>query len=121
LCIGQGFVRDDGTIEKYTPGPIEERHHGYWKTDARHPASSAQMAAMGLLAYELGYDPEAAAVAKILLENLPEENMGGVYGYLRPRPEQISPRFRNAPPLFQTRAVVFWLDAYWRGRMLEVL
>ena len=119
LCIGQGFFADDGSLLKYEPGPIDDVHHGYWKTDARHPASTAQIAALAMLIHELGYDPQAGTVGRTLLENLREEHTGGIRGYVFASPEQMPPQIRdNAPPkFFSTRVVVFWLDAYWRGKL----
>ena len=43
LCVGQGDFQPDGTVQRYTPGPIDDVHHGYWCTDAPHPASTAQV------------------------------------------------------------------------------
>lgn len=123
LCIGQGFFRDDGLLEPYTPGPVDDVHHGYWKTDARHPASTAQMACLAMLVQELGYDPDAGEVGRRLLEAVREEHTGTIRGYVYTHPEQMPPAFRDnlPPPLFATRTVVFWLDAYWRGRWLGVV
>lgn len=123
LCIGQGFFRDDGLLEPYTPGPVDDVHHGYWKTNARHPASTTQMACLAMLIQELGYDPDAGAVGRRLLEAVRAEHTGGIRGYVYTSPDQMPPAFRDnpPPPLFATRTVVFWLDAYWRGRMLGVL
>jgi hypothetical protein len=123
LCIGMGTFTDDGLLEPYTPGPIDDVHHGYWKTDARHPGSTAQMACLAMLIHELGYDPEAGATGRKLLERIGEEQTGVVDGYSSPRPEQMPPWSRDTPPpqLFNTRIVVFWLDAYWRGRLWGVI
>ena len=119
LCIGQGFFNDQGLLDKYEPGPIDDVHHGYWKTDARHPASTTQMAGLAMLAHELGYDPEAGAVGKALLEKVTEEHIGTARGYVFASREQMPPEYRENPPpkFFNTRVVVFWLDAYWRGRL----
>ena len=123
LCIGMGYFTDDGLIEKYEPGPIDDVHHLYWKTDARHPASTAQMACLAMLIHELGYDSDAGATGAMLLENVTEEHTGVVGGYIFSSPEQIPPAYRDDPPpkLFSTRAVAFWLDAYWRGVLRGVL
>ena len=43
LCVGQGDFLPDGTVQRYKPGPIDDVHHGYWCTDAPHPASTAQV------------------------------------------------------------------------------
>ena len=117
LCIGMGFFRDDGLLEKHEPGPIDDVHHGYWKTDARHPASTTQMACLAMLIHELGYDAEAGEVGKTLLENVTEAHTGKRYLYTSP--EQMPPQMRDNPPpeFFNTRTVVFWLDAYWRGKL----
>ena len=119
LCIGMGNFTDQGLIEKYEPGPIDDVHHGYWKTDARHPASTAQIAGLAMLIHELGYDPEAGDIGRTLLENITEEHTGVIGGYVFTNPDQMSPAYRNDPPekLFTTRIVAFWLDAYWRGKL----
>ena len=121
LCIGQGFFTDDGLLEKYEPGPADDVHHGYWKTDARHPASTAQIAGLAMLIHELGYDDDAAGVGVKLLENVTEAHTGQRYVYTSP--EQMPPESREKPPqeFFHTRIVVFWLDAYWRGKLHGVL
>lgn len=123
LCIGMGNFTDDGLIERYAPGPIDDVHHGYWKTDARHPASTVQMAALAMLTHELGYDPTAGAVGKQLLAQVAIEQTGDQRGYLVNHPAQMPPSFAENPPplLFNTRTVVFWLDAYWRGKLQGVL
>jgi hypothetical protein len=119
LCIGQGTFTDQGTVEPYEPGPIDDVHHGYWKTNARHPASTAQVASLAMLVAELGFDLEAGAVGKMLLENVKETHLGTMRGYLYTDPSQMPPAQREEPPptLFNTRTVVFWLDAYWRGKL----
>ena len=105
------------------PSPADDVHHGYWKTDASHPASTAQMAGLAMLAYELGYDPEAGRVGKRLLEAVTAEHTGDIRGYFSANPRQMPPAYRDNPPpkLFNTRTVVFWLDAYWRGKLHGVL
>ncbi|MBM3240579.1 hypothetical protein FJZ31_30210 [Candidatus Poribacteria bacterium] len=122
LCIGMGHFTNDGLIEKYEPGPINDVHHGYWKTGARHPASTAQMACLAMLIHELGYDSEAGIVGKMLLENITEAHTGVISGYIFTSPEQMPPAYRDNPPpkFFSTRVVVFWLDAYWRGKLHDV-
>ena len=76
-----------------------------------------------MLAHELGYDPEAGAVGKALLEKVTEEHTGAIRGYVFANREQMPPAYREDPPpkLFETRVVVFWLDAYWRGRLHGVI
>jgi hypothetical protein len=80
------------------------------------------MAALAMLVHELGYDSDAAQVGTMLLENVREEYTGSIRGFLFTSPEQMPPAWRvNTPaPLFHTRVVSFWLDGYWRGRMLNV-
>ena len=121
-CIGMGNFTDAGLVERYEPGPIDDVHHGYWKTAAPHPASTAQMAALAMLACELGYDAEAGAIGKQLLERITPAETGDRRGYLASDPRQMPPAYRDNPPplLFNTRTVVFWLDAYWRGQLLEL-
>lgn len=119
LCLGMGDYKEDGTIEKYQPGHIDDVHHGYWKTDARHPGSTTQIACLAMLIHELGYDAGAGAVGKMLLENITAAYTGGsVYT----TPAQRPPWFRDNPPaqLFATRVVAFWLDGYWRGKLLGI-
>ncbi len=71
LCIGMGNFMDDGLIEKYEPGPADHVDHcNYWKTDARHTASTTQMACLAMLIQELDYDSEAGSVGKTLLSNV---------------------------------------------------
>ena len=129
LCIGMGNFMDDGRIEKYEPGPAEHvDHSNYWKTDAGHPASTAQMACLAMLIQELGYDADAGSVGKTLLTKVAETLEDNyrrlpVNGYLYTHLEQMPPSQRDdpPPPLFQTRTVVFWLDAYWRGKLHGIL
>lgn len=123
LCIGQGDFTSEGTVERYEPGPIDDVHHGYWKTDARHPASTAQMAALAMLINELGYDDQAGATGVRLLKNVGHEQLGDVRGYLFTHAEQMPPDWRGSPPppLFNTRTVVFWLDAFWKAQQQGVL
>lgn len=122
-CIGMGNFTEAGLVERYEPGPIDDVHHGYWKTAAPHPASTVQMAALAMLAQALGYDDEAGAVGKLLLERVGIEQTGDRRGYLATDPAQMPPAYREQPPplLFNTRTVVFWLDAYWRGKLQGVL
>ncbi|MBV7339389.1 hypothetical protein KFU94_66480 [Chloroflexi bacterium TSY] len=119
-CIGMGNFTIDGLVERYEPGPIDDVHHGYWKTAAPHPASTAQMAGLAMLAHELGVDAEAGTVGKQLLTRMTEAETGDRRGYLYDDPTQMPPASRKNPPptLFNTRTVVFWLDAYWRGKLL---
>jgi len=119
LCIGMGNFTDKGLIDKYDPGPIDDVHHGYWKTDAPHPASTAQMACLAMLIHELDYDSEAGTIGKMLLENITEANTGVIRGYIFTNREQMPTAYRDSPPpkFFNTRMVVFWLDAYWRGKL----
>ena len=129
LCIGMGNFMDDGSIEKYEPGPADHVDHcNYWKTDARHPASTAQMACLAMLIQELGYDAEAGNVGKKLLSNVAETLEDDyrplpIDAYLYTHPEQMPPSQRDnpPPPIFGTRTVVFWLDAYWRGKLHGLL
>jgi len=118
-CIGMGNFTATGVVERYEPGPIDDVHHGYWKTDAPHPASTAQMAALAMLVQELGYDEEAGALGKGLLERIDVAQTGDRRGYLSTSPTQMPPGYAENPPplLFNTRTVVFWLDAYWRGKL----
>jgi hypothetical protein len=128
LCVEMGTFTDDGRVEKYVEtGPIDDVHHGYWKSDARHPASTTQMAALAMLVHELGYDPEAGAIGAMLLRNITEAHLAE-----QPNPplsvlsrhakEQTPVAAEEWPqPLFSTRTVVFWLDAYWRGLRLGVV
>ncbi len=78
------------------------------------------MAALAMLACELGYDAEAGAIGKQLLERITPAETGDRRGYLATDPLQMPPAYRDNPPplLFNTRTVVFWLDAYWRGQLL---
>jgi hypothetical protein len=119
LCVRMGTFTEAGLVEKYEPGPIDDVHHGYWKTDARDPGSTVMIANLAMLVQELGYDPNATAVGSQLLAAVTEERTDGLI-YLRP--EQMAPENRENPPsgFFSTRVVVFWLDAYWRGKLLGV-
>lgn len=121
LCIGQGNFTADGRVETYAPGPIDDVHHGYWKTNARHPASTAQMAGLAMLIHELGYDPKAAEIGRGLLGLIDDSRLGDVKGYLFTNPEQMAPAWRKdpPPPLFNVRTATFWLEAYWRVRYGE--
>ncbi len=123
LCIGMGEFRPEGYIVRYTPGPIDDVHHGYWKTDAPHPASTAQMAGLAMLVHELDLDRKAGETGRELLAALSPTAVGDLHGYLFARPDQMPPAIRDHPPplLFNTRTVVFWLEAYWRGRLHGVL
>ncbi len=116
LCIGMGYFTDSGLLERYKPGPIDCVDHAYWKTDARHLPSTAQIACLAMLVGELDYDGKANEVGKTLLQNITEEH---TTGYVYTRPEQRPPLVRDNPPsqYFETRTVVFWLDAYWRGKL----
>ena len=121
MCIGMGFFTGDGTLEKYEPGPIDDVHHGYWKTDAGHPASTAQIACLAMLIHELGYDDDAADVGARLLENITEAHTGKRFAYTSA--EQMPPESREKPAQESlTRAPpCFGLDAYWRGKLHGVL
>jgi len=103
-------------------------HYNYWKTDARHPASTVQMACLAMLIQELGYDDEAGSMGKELLSNVAETLADDykalhVDEYIYTNREQMPPSHRDNPPtpIFATRTVVFWLDAYWRGKLHGVL
>ena len=122
LCIGMGDFQPTGCIAPYVPGPIDDVHHGYWKTNAPHPASTAQMAGLAMLVHALGLDDEASRIGLSLLRKLTPETMGDINGYLYPGPAAMPPAIRHElpAPLFNTRTVVFWLEAYWQGRCLEV-
>lgn len=129
LCIGMGNFMDDGRIEKYEPGPAENVDHcNYWKTDAPHPASTTQMACLAMLIQELGYDADAGSVGKKLLSAVAATYADGykpltIDGYLYSSREQMPPSHREKPPIpiFDTRTAVFWLDAYWRGKLQGIL
>ena len=110
---------ETGLVEKYEPGPIDDVHHGYWKTDARDPNSTVMMAALAMLVHELGYDPDAGATGRMLLENVTEEQTDD---FIYTSKEQMPPAERDNPPprFFSTRVVAFWLDAYWRGKLLRL-
>jgi hypothetical protein len=117
-CIRMGhFNPDTGLVEKYEPGPIDDVHHLYWKTDARDPNSTVMIAALAMLTHELGYDAEAGATGQKLLEAVTEEHTDD---FIYTRKEQMPPAIRDNPPprFFSTRVVAFWLDAYWRGKRL---
>ena len=73
LCIGQGDFLADGTIAKYSPGPIDDVHHGYWMTDAPNPPSSAQMACLAMLMFSRDGGREAAEIGRRLLSALTTE------------------------------------------------
>lgn len=122
LCIGMGDFRPAGHIARYAPGPIEDVHHGYWKTDARHPASTAQMAGLAMLAAELDLDAEADSLGLSLLASIQPEMAGDINGYLYAQPRQMPPIIREDPPpaFLNIRTLVFWLDAYWRARLQGV-
>lgn len=118
LCIRMGYFNPDtGLVEKYEPGPIDDVHHLYWKTDARCPGSTVMIACLAMLVHELGYDMTAGNVGKRLLENITKDH---TVDLIYTSPEQMPPIWRNnpPPPFFSTRVVVFWLDAYWRGKRL---
>ncbi len=129
LCIGMGNFMDDGSIEKYEPGPADSvDHYNYWKTDGRHPASTAQMACLAILIHELGYDDNAGSIGKELLSKVAETQVDDykpllMDEYIYTHREQMPPSHRDNPPMpiFATRTVVFWLDAYWRGKLHGVL
>jgi hypothetical protein len=127
LCVEMGSFSDAGLVERYEPGPIDDVHHGYWKSDARHPASTTQMAALAMLAHELGYDPDAGTIGTMLLRNVTEAHLADTpnppLAVLWRRAKEGAPAVAedSPPPLFSTRTVVFWLDAYWRGRRLDVV
>jgi hypothetical protein len=118
LCIGQGEFLADGTIAKYEPGPIDDVHHNYWCTDAPHPPSTAQMACLAMLMHSRG-EVGAAEIGRALLSALTPVTVSDIDGYIYDREEQMPPVVRETrmEPRFNTRTVVFWLEAYWLGRL----
>jgi hypothetical protein len=118
LCIGQGEFLADGTIAKYTPGPIDDVHHAYWKTDAPNPPSTAQMACLAMLMHSRG-DAGAGDIGRGLLSALTADTAVDIDFYLFENEAQMPPVVRETrpEPRFNTRTVVFWLEAYWLGRL----
>ena len=127
LCLGQGNFLEDGTVEPFECGPSASIDDGYWRTDAGHPASTAQMAAFAMFVHSLGPCGDADAIeageiGRQLLSRIDESLLYCEYDFRNPA--------RQAPPaghlggmmlaanthrLFNTRTVVFWLEAYWMG------
>ena len=118
LCIGQGEFLADGTVAKYTPGPIDDVHHKYWKTNAPSPPSTAQMACLAMLMHSRG-ESGAKEIGRGLLSALTTDMSIDVEFYRFENDEQMPPVVRETrpQPRFNTRTVVFWLEAYWLGRL----
>jgi hypothetical protein len=86
------------------------------------------MACLAMLIQELGYDDEAGSVGKELLSKVAETQTDDyktslIDEYIFTYREQMSPsrRDKTPMPIFATRTIVFWLDAYWRGKLHGVL